>query len=338
MTGQVTAPEASLLTLARATLGVSGSADVQRLLITSVAAPSKLGPTARGVLQDTLARGSVLALARSGGWAEGHHGRLWERELPPTLEFTGNIIRLLQWVLRTPLGEHELAPLLLEAALTPAEELFAVLLLERLKEWGCEAGLAKQSAMRASALVVLAHTGTLAMAHSLPAKPPAVRLEDHAVYLAGLRDLLAKSWAADESAKRDIDRPELLRRVGEAQASVSAAFLDLTAGSLKTRRLAGFLIDAAGHWFAIPRSASDYTTAMSATAPLRERMEARKSAASLLRAVTRLHGWDAEHRAMHFLDDDFAEGQALIKDWSAFGDAGFREAARLISELEALPT
>ena len=338
MSGHVTVPEASLLTLARATLGVSGSADVQRLLVTSVSAPPNLGPTARSVLQDTLARGSVLALARGGGWAESHHGRLWERESPPKLEFTNNVIRLLQWVLKTPLAEHEISPLVIEGTLTPAEELFAVLLLERVKGTACEAGLAKQAALRTSALVVLAHTGTLALAHSLPAKPPVIRLGDHGVYLAGLRDVIAKSWALDESAKREIDRPELLRRVGEAQAAVCQMYLDAIEGSLKTRRLAGFLIDAAGQWLSRPRTANDYTTAMNATAPLRERMEARKNAASLLRAIARLQGWDSKHRAMHFLDDDFAEGQALIKDWNGFGDAGFREAARLTSELEALPT
>ena len=339
MSGYVTTQEANLLTLARSALGISVSGDLGRLLITHVTPPAKLGPTARGVLQETLARGSVLALARGGGWAEGHHGRLWEREATaPRLEFTPNLIRLLQWVLKTPMAEHEFAPLVLERGLTPAEELFAVLLLQRIKGMAGEQALARQSALRASPLVLLAHAGTLAMAHSLPGTLPPLQLEVHGVFIAGLRDLMARSWALDEASKREIDRPELMTRLGEAQTAVSDAFLDVVSGSLRDRALAGFLVDAAGQWLSMPRTSGDYTASLNANAPLRERMEARKQSASLMRAVARLRGWDAEHRSMHFLDDDFAPGQALIRDWNGFGDAGFREAERLISELDALPS
>jgi hypothetical protein len=148
---------------------------------------------------------------------------------------------------------------------------------------------------------------------------------------------MATSWLVDERLKREIDRPEIMIRLGDAQQQVSSAFLDVVAGSLKTRMLAGFFIDAAGQWLSTPRLGSEYTLSLNATAPLRERMAARKSAAALMRTMERLHAWDSEHRSMHFLDDDFAEGQALIQDWSGFGDGGFREALRLTSELDALP-
>lgn len=339
MTGFVTAQEARLLAVARSALGISCSADWWRLLVTSISPPARLGPTARGVLQDTLARGSVLALARGGGWAQRHGGRLWERtEALPRFEFTGNIIRLLQWVLKTPLAERDVAPLVLEHALTPAEEMFAVLLLQQMKGHAGELSLAEQAPMRASPLVVLAHAGSLAKANALPQKVPVLRLEDHAVYVIGLRDVLAKAWAADEASKREIDRPDRLSCLGEAQQAVLASFLELISTSLKSRALAGFLVDAAGRWLSTPRTAASYTASLSTTASLRERMEARKAAAALLHATQRLQTWDAEHRSMHFLDDDFELGQALIREWSGFGDAGFRAAALLISELEALPT
>ena len=338
MSGLVTAQEASLLAVARSALGISWPADWSRLLVTSISPPAKLGPTARSVLQDTLARGSVLALARGGGWAEGHHGRLWQRaESLPTLEFTGNIIRLLQWVLKTPLAERDVAPLVLERALTPAEELFAVLLLQQVKGHSGELSLAAQAPLQASPLVALAHAGSLAKANALPSQLPALRLEDHAVYVVGLRDVLAKSWAVDEASKGEIERPDRLNRLGEVQQAVLTSFLQLAGASLKHRALAGFLIDAAGRWLSTPRTAASYTAGLNGTAPLRERMEARKAAAALLRATGRLSAWDAEHRSMHFLDDDFDVGQALIRDWNGFGDAGFRAAALLVSELEALP-
>lgn len=338
MSGLVTTQEASLLTVARSALGLSWSADWSRLLVTSISPPAKLGPTARGVLQDTLARGLVLALARGGGWARGHHGRLWEQtELLPKLEFTGNIIRLLQWVLKTPLAERDVAPLVLEQALTPAEEMFAVLLLQQVKGHAGELSLAGQAPLRASPLVALAHAGSLAKVNALN-EVPALRLDDHAVYVAGLRDVLAKSWAADEASKGEIDQPSRLSRLGDAQSAVLTSFLELAGTSLKHRALAGFVIDAAGRWLSTKRSAAGYTAGLTPTSPLRERMEARKAAGALLHATQRLRAWDAQHRSMHFLDDGFELGQALIREWNGFGDAGFRAAALLISELEALPT
>ncbi len=338
MSGWVTQQEANLLTVARAALGVAGPTDLTRLLVTSLTPPAKLGPTARGLLQDTLARGTVLSLARGGGWAEGHHGRLWERQSqPPKLEFTGSMIRLLQWVLKTPLAEYDVAPLVLERGLTPAEEVVAALLLQRVKGTACETTVARQSVFRASPLVVLMHAGTLALAHSLTKIPP-IRLADHATAIVGLRDVLARSWAAAEGLSAELDRPEQVTRLGQAQGAVIAEFFKALGHRLEHRVLAGFLVDAAGQWLSTPRTANSYVASLNPTAPMRDRVEARRSAGALVRSMGQLRTWDHEHRAMHFIDDDFAQGQALVRDWAGFGDAGFRAAELLAGELDALPT
>lgn len=338
MSGAVTAHEAALLTLARNALGIAASGDLSRALVTSVVPPAKLGPTAQGELQDTLSRGTVLALARAGGWAQGSQGRLWDYAALPRLEFTGNVIRLLQWVLKTPLSEHGHPPLSLDKPLTPAEEVFVVLLLQRIKGLPGEQTLAEQPVLRSAPLVLLAHAGTLARAAVMPEVLPPLRLADHAVYVSALLDLMAKSWARDESVKGELERTDELTRIGQTQTAVTGQLYSLIEGSLTHRALAGFLIDAAGHALRVPRTANELTGSLNATAPLRERMEARKQAASLMRALARLRTWDAEHRAMHFLDDGFDRGQALIKDWSSLGELGFRAAEQLVTALDALPT
>jgi hypothetical protein len=82
------------------------------------------------------------------------------------------------------------------------------------------------------------------------------------------------------------------------------------------------------------RRGEDLVASLSSTSPLRERGEARRAAGALLRALARLRAWDAEHRSVRFFDDDYPQAQRLVKDWERFGDAGFRQAERLLSELE----
>ena len=59
----VTRAEGHLLTLARVAVGVVPPADALRLLVSPVMPPGQLGPTARALLSETLARGTALSHA-----------------------------------------------------------------------------------------------------------------------------------------------------------------------------------------------------------------------------------------------------------------------------------
>lgn len=332
----VTRAEANLLTLARVAVGVIPPMDVMRLLITPVPPPQKLGPTARAALGDTLSRGAVLSLARQGGWLPDGERRLWERYEPLPLAFTGNTVRLLQWLLSTPLAEHDGKPLFFEGPVTPAEDLLVTLVLDRLRGTGCDALLARQLALRKLPLTTLAHAAV--MARDLPLdEVPALDVATYAPYLEGLRSLLARAWLAAERSKRDLPQPDLVSRVGRAQEAVLESFL--AAIDVAGRRdLAGFLIDAAVQWVTPERSADELTRAMVADAPLRERTDARRRAAAMLRALARLRAWHDEHRNVRFIEDEYAAAQRLIVDWERLGERGFSKAAALVTELDAIPT
>ena len=58
----VTAQESELLRVARAAVGLSSYAEVERLLGGQRTAPNDLGPTAMELLQETLSRGIGLAV------------------------------------------------------------------------------------------------------------------------------------------------------------------------------------------------------------------------------------------------------------------------------------
>lgn len=335
MTAAVTQSEAHLLMLARCAVGQVPTVDVLRLLASSVTPPSTLGPTARRLLADTLGRGTVLALARQGGWREGPGGRLWERRPAPALHFSGSMVRLFQWLLRTPLGDPGAAPLALTEPLTLGESVVVTLLLDALRGTGWESVLARQAVVRSSPLVVLAHLGELS--RTAPLEPlPHLEVAQLAVAIEGLRGLFKRSWVAAERAKHEVTDPAVLLRMGEAQARVLASYLDAVdvAGQ---RGLATFLVDAAAEWLDGVTSADDLVRGLSPEAPLRERSAARKAAGALLRALTRLREWDREHRGVRFIDDGYDEAQALVRAWECLGEQRFEQAAAIVRQLDAIP-
>jgi hypothetical protein len=329
----VTHAETNLLTLARTAVGLMPAADAMRLLTVPVDAPAKLGPSAQWLLRQTLSYGTVLTLARQGGWQQEAGGRLWERHPAPQLGFTGNVVRLFQWLLKTRLTDPDPAPLATQGPLTLAESILATSLLDQLRGTGCTAALARQPALRAAPLVVLAHTFELARLGPLavPVFEPAVL----SLPVEGLGALLTRAWVSAERAKRDVADPAVLARVGSAQEQVLDAFLTAI-DAAQARRLATFLIDAGAEWLAGPRSAEELLRGLSHDAPLRERTQARRRAGAFLRVFARLRAWDQEHRATRFFDDGYEGAQALVRRWEPMTDARFTSAAHLAASLEAL--
>lgn len=336
MTIHVTRAEAYLLTMARVAVGVVPPMDAMRLLVTSVTPPPKLGPTARKALSDTLARGAVLSLARQGGWLRDGPLRLWQRHSAPPLAFSGNTVRLFSWLLTTPLAESDASPLLFKGPLTAAEDFLVALLIDRLRGTGCDSLLARQLSIRKLPLTTLAHAGLMAREVGLD-EVPKFDVPLLAPFVEGLRTLLSRSWLSAERSKRDLTAPDMLSRVGRAQADVLDAWL--TAIDRAGRRdLATFLIDTASDWLAAERTADELTRSMSPDAPLRERTDARRRAAAMLRSLGRLREWDQQHRSVRFIDDGYALAQRLVVDWERLGERGFTRAANLVTDLDAIPT
>ncbi len=332
----VTRAEANLLTVARVAVGVVPAMDAMRLLVTSVNPPLKLGPTARAALADTLSRGSVLSLARQGGWLAEGQARLWQRTAAPPLTFTGNTVRLFSWLLSSPLAEADAAPLIFKGPLTAAEDFLVALLIDRLRGTGCDAALAQQLSLRKLPLTSLAHAAVMSREVAFDELPD-FDVPVLAPWVEGLRSLLARSWVSAERAKRDVSAPDQLTRIGLAQGGVLERFLDACHAAGR-HDLATFLVDAATSWVTPERTADEFTRSMSMDAPLRERTEARRRAAAMLRALGTLRQWDQEHRAVRFIDDGYELAQRLVADWERFGERGFSKAAALVTELDAIPT
>lgn len=331
MSAVVTRAEGQLLTLARVAVGVWPASDARRLLFSATLPPQALGPTARRLLAETLARGTVLALAREGGWVPQGGQRLWERFGAPPLHFSGELVRVFQWLLTHPQVDAPLPQLQLDGPLTLAEQAVLALLFARLDEVGAAGPLGLQAAVREAPLVVLAHAGRLGQLAPL-ASAPAFDVVALAPFVEGLRHLLARCWLRAEVAKGAESSWARLSALGQAQSLVAGVFLDAI-DAAGQRPLAGFLVDAGVAWLATGPTAQRYGAALDPTAPLRERVSARRDAGGLLRSLARLEAWHRAHRTVRFIDDDYAVAQRLVGDWERLD---FAAAAALLAQLESL--
>ncbi len=330
---QVTSEEADLLRVARAVVGLSSYAEVERVLAGQRAAPAQLGPTAMQLLQDTLSRGIGLAVMRGGGWRQQAQKRLWERGPLPGLEFEEASFQLLRWMLASPLADTTQKALPGRGSDSLADETLLALALTLVAETPCERGLAMLPRVRKSALCWVMQPAALARAEQMPDALPDFSGTTLTFLLEAWQPMLARAWARIELTKGDIEDPAELTRIGKAQAAVLKG-LFAAATTVKHRALLGFLVEAGAQVLTGRRDSGDWTRNLLPTTPLRERTEARKQSAAFLKALGTLRIWDAEHRAVRFFEDDYAQAQDLVKAWEPLGDAGFREAERLVSELE----
>ncbi len=329
---RVAPSEFELLTLARAIAGLGQYAPVEDLLRGRHLVPPRFSPGALHVLRDTLAKGSVLALARCGGWrtlrdvrdGQARSGRLWERHPPPALHFSPLTLQVLRWLLEQPLVTHGAVPLDVEGTPTPADELFLFLCCRLVAGTPCAPALGAQPVFRRAALCWLGFPEQFGPAPpALDAAAFAPLLADGAWLLEGLQLELARRWRALEESKPGLASPADSLALGTAQEAVLSAFLDAVDAAGR-RDLAGFLLAAARPLVAQP--ASRWVEGLSASASLSSRADAARAAAAFFRALGRLSRWDAEHRAVRFFDDGYESAQHLLSEWSAFGEAGFRRA------------
>jgi hypothetical protein len=336
---QVSPTEHELLTLARAIVGLGQYAPVEDLLRDRHTLPERLSPGAMHVLRDTLSKGSVLALARCGGWRKRRYlhdgqersGRLWERHPPPALHFSALSFRALRWLLEEPLVKHGCAALPGDEPPTLADELFLYLCCRLVSGTTCAKAVGAQPAFRRSALCWLGFPDLLGAAPpTLTASAFAPLLANGGWLLDALREDLARRWRKLEESKRLLHEPEALVALGAAQEAVLSAFLDAVDAAGR-RQLAGFLLEAGRPLLDPP--ATRWVEGLSLSASLGLRAQAARAAGAYLRALGRLARWDAEHRAVRFFDDTYDAAQLLLSEWSPFGEAGFRRAADLEREL-----
>ncbi|KIG12655.1 hypothetical protein DB30_01143 [Enhygromyxa salina] len=324
---RVSRSEAELLTLTRAILSPGPrylpSLRQQPKRVTRV---FSIGPTAMGLLQQTLARGVTLELLRRGGWQTRRtlvngvveRGNLWQRHptLPP-LQFGRPSFELLAWLRSEDVGaartlSHDTTPSL-------ADDLLHYFAAAHILHAG---GDLHQPAFARSPLCQLAYPDALASEQPLPQLDLRALVHgEGAIIVEALQPELAARWVAMEQAKPEIGQIERMTRIGQAQTHVLTSwFRAIDTESPPRRDLAGFLADAARELLARgpERQCPDHTwwiSGLDLRAPLSARQAAFVGAAAFLRALGTLGVWLDEAGLVPHFDEDYEAAQLLLSSW-----------------------
>lgn len=343
---RVASSEYDILTIARGLMGQESLAALEGLLRRGRQLPPKLGPTSMGVLEDTLAKGVVLQLARRGGWrserylkdGEVSEGRVWLRHTPPALHFSVFSIQLLRWLTACPVGNSDCDPL--DAApRTLADELLMYLTLDVTSQLRCDTGIVRQAAFRGSALCWLGFPDRLSrdeLAVEITTEQFRPLLTgDGPVLVECLQGDLGNRWARMEWNKQTIRWNAAMTQLGGGQEAVAGAWLD-ACDAAGRRDLSRFLIRAASEVLEGHAPSQRWVQNLEQRGSMRDRSGARRAAGAFLRALRQLRRWAEESGSVRFFDDDYEAAQLYLTQWENLGDDGFHHAERIIRELEAL--
>ncbi|MEM9493700.1 MAG: hypothetical protein AAGC55_31415, partial [Myxococcota bacterium] len=163
----VAASESELLTVIRALFDAPGSSRgdqapgaVNELLRRpGRQTTAQISPVALGLVEDTMAKGLILALIRRGGWRDTEavqdgevvSGRLWQRHAPLSFHLSPFSFELCRWLTEQQLRSNQCGALD-HAPVTLGDEFILYLAMDLAESARCAEPVAAQTAVRASAL------------------------------------------------------------------------------------------------------------------------------------------------------------------------------------------
>jgi hypothetical protein len=332
--------EADLLRLLHALLGAAPISGVFALIGPRHARPACLSRDAVALVQDALAKGCVLRLAREGGWSRARHvrgervvtGRLWDRTPPDALglDFSAETLEFLLWLLCDEPGSRPARWGNDGTNLALGDRVFLFLAYEALRP--------SPFSMALRSLPVFASHGLcrLAFPEDFTAAPACGTTEltpwcdgTGAYVLEVLQLFLARRWTALEEHKRQSDVAHL-RAVTRVQERVLDALLPALDAAGR-RDLARFVLEAArGAFLHQERAENLIRPGLLRELRLAERTEVRRSAVFLLSALDRLRQWEQQARQIGYFDTGYAAAQLWKADWEAHSGETLCERGRAL--------
>ncbi len=322
------------------------------LVTAGLKAPPGLGRPAIGLVQDALAKGTALLLARAGGWRRERHprgeavvvGRLWERTPPHELglRFSGETLAFLMWLTAVdPKRPKEFVWKPEPTKCTRGDEVLLYFAYGALREEDAHRALElpPRPAFVRHALCRLAFPEDFAGVKN--DEPP-----DFAPWTGGAnawllealqRELRAR-WLQVERGKEDVSDTTRMRALGRSQELVLDAYYKAVEAAGRPD-LARFLLETAAG--VLPEGASAPTWVGGLQAPpgarLADRAETYRAATAFLRSLERMAAWTARARRTGYFDEDYAASQLWLADWERCdGDARLARARQIVRHLDPL--
>lgn len=340
--------EANLLRILRYLLRRVPAEQAKPLIYQALPQPACLSHAAVRLVQDTLAKGVPLLLARGGGWRRERHlrggqrveGRLWERTPPRelALTFSPQSLRLLIWL--TAENPTDKAVQWWQPnvdTLTEGDALLFVLALGRLSAPIPATLLTKLGFHRLGLcrLVYPGHFGVLTGEEPVTFERWTGGLG--ACLLEALQPELVRRWLDVENGKAHLVSWQGMQALGREQGRVLQAFLGAIeqAGRLD---LARFLLHVLAELLPEGVTARRWLAGLTNAGPrLADRAETHRAALTLLHQLERLRHWSLQARNVSYFDESYAASQLWKADWEQYqGDVLWTRAQRILREVEPL--
>jgi hypothetical protein len=312
--------------------------------------PKCLSADAVALVQDALAKGCVLLLAREGGWQPERflrgekpaQGRLWQRTSPEELglAFSGGTLEFLLWLTAAGWDEkqHFFSDTCNAKVETIADELFLVLAFGVLHRQEFGPYLRSLGLFRKLPLLWLFYPDDLAH-EKIPARLPWENWTTGlgACILEAWQNKLATRWLEMERQKGVLTDGPMMQQLGSAQDAVLTGFL---AAVEKAGRwnLARFLLRLYTQLLTPEVTAQAWVGSMQLEGQrLADRMEIYRTALTVLRQIDTLQRWERQARTVGYFDEGYHAAKFWQAEWEHFqGDMLTERAQAIRRELEPL--
>jgi hypothetical protein len=343
--------EANLLRILRYFLRQVPPEQALRLVNDRFDRPKCLSADAVHLVKDSLSKGCVLYLVRSGGWkrdrflrnGEPRFGRLWERSPVEklALAFSKYALGFLMWVTANRPKEERPVWTVDDKNQTVADRLLFFLAYEALRtDADLAAALRSSSAFGGNALAWLTHPNDFAGEPDTPVPSFDVWLtEPGSFVLEALQPVLEHRWLEIERTKGQVGNWADLNQQGQVQGRVIEAFTQAV-NRAGRRDLVRFLLATMSRLLSTPDMAPTFWTGgLQGAGPprLADRLETQRNALSLLRSADRLRNWEREARRSGYLDEDYAASKFWLGEWERFDMTAIADRAqRVLQQVEPL--
>jgi len=345
---QVSKFEFALLRVLRFLVGHFPADQGLQLVRQAATRPECLSAGAVELVQDTLAKASVLFLAKSGGWRNDKYlrdnqplpGRVWDR-VPldeRALAFSRPVLDFLLWLTAEKVQETKLAWDAAPKALTPADELFFALAFDQTRaDPDVTAVLRRKDAFARNPLCWLLAPGDLVDPDAAKVTVPSFEAHctgQRAVILECLQTFLTTRWIRSERAKGQIGDWKKMRQLGNAEFAALQAFLSACEAARRTD-LARFVLRTNAAILQSDMTPIFWTGGLQGSGPprLADRLDTQRSALALPRQMEILEAWNDRARMVGYFDEDYQSSQLWKLDWEAANGERVSERARAALEM-----
>lgn len=347
---QVSRFEFNLVRILRFMLGHSPADQGMQLVRSAAPRPECLSADAVALVQDTLAKASVLFLVRQGGWRNDRYlrdsapirGRVWDR-IPleeRSLTFTRPVLDFLIWTTAEKVTDLKASWDAPAKSLTPADELFFWQALDSMRsDPDLVAALRHRDVFRRNPLCWISFPGDMVEAEELT--PPDFTPLFHgqrAVFLECLQHHLEQRWIRSERMKGQLGDWKKMRQQGRAEYTALRAFLE-AADANNRRDLARFVLRTNAAILATEMTPVFWTGGLQGSGPARlaDRLDTQRAALAVPRQMELLESWQRRAISVGYFDEDYQASQMWKSDWEAArGDAVAAHARTAIQMLEPL--